>query len=177
MKFARRTRSPAPVPLFPQPLGQRDADRHRSGVVDLRQLDRLRVVLPHLLSVAEQPERHDRHVDVAVAEGLVQHRGMRRGVERVELHSGHRGAGGTQVGHGLVQPRRLPGGQYDPQRATLGVLARHRKPDLRRPAEQQQRLGVTNSVNHSDNLLDMSEAKTPCGSTDARTLRHSSSRG
>ena len=51
--------------LCPHLLAEQHADRNRCGVVDLGDLDGLALVLPQLLGVAEQAERHDRDVDIA----------------------------------------------------------------------------------------------------------------
>ena len=99
-------------------------------------------------------------------------------VVRLEVHSGHRGAGVAQRGDGRVQARRRAGGEHDPQRPAARVALGDREADLRGAAKQQQRLGISDRVDHASlNLRDMSEAKTPWGSTAARTLRHSSSLG
>ena len=70
-------------------LAEQHADRNRCGVVDLGDLHRLSLVLPQLLGVTEQAERHDRDVDVTAGEGRVDHLGMALGVDGVEVDQLH----------------------------------------------------------------------------------------
>ena len=89
------------------------------------------------------------------------------------------GARGLQLRDGVVAAR-IAGqrGEDHAQRSLLQVLLADGQADLGGAAEQQQGLGVTDGVDHcSSNLLDMSEAKTPVGSTARRILIHSSIRG
>src|ERR1700730_1123741 len=51
--------------LRPDLLTHQHAHGNRCGVVDFGDLDRLTLVLPQLLGVTEQPERHDRDVYIS----------------------------------------------------------------------------------------------------------------
>ncbi len=65
--------------IWPEPCARifsptQHADGNRCGVVDLGDLHGLALVLPELLGVAEEAERDDRDVDVAVGACRVDHR-------------------------------------------------------------------------------------------------------
>jgi hypothetical protein len=90
-----------PLPL--QRLRQQHPHRHCAHVVDLREFDRRSVVGPGLLLVAEQRERHQGEVDVAVGEGLLDRRRMRGGVRGVEGQRRDRGAEVVQLLGGFFQ--------------------------------------------------------------------------
>ncbi len=132
-------------------LAEEHSDGNRSGVVDLGDLHGLALVLPQFLGVAEQTERHDRHVDIAARESRVDHFRVAFGVDAVEVDplDGLR-SGGLHLGDGVVALR-VAGdvGQHDAGPCIAQVALADRQPDLGGASEQQDGLGITGGVeNH-----------------------------
>src|SRR5690606_1007996 len=130
-----------------------------------------------LLVVALHPEGDQGDVDVALGEGLLDDLVVGFRLARVERHGHHRASGLAQPLSGRLQPLRRAGGQDDPHRTVAGVLLGDGQRDVGRAAEHQQRLGVSNGVDHSSSLRLMSETKMPSGSTVWRIFRNSFARG
>ena len=137
-------------PLRTQLLPQQHTHRHRGRVVDVGLGDGQLLVLPRLLVVALDTERDDRHVDVPTGECLVDDIGMGLGGAGIEVDALHRRrAGGLELFDGRGS-RRIAGdrGQHDPHRPLLQILLGDGQPDLGATAQDQDRLGNADGVEH-----------------------------
>ena len=131
-------------------LADQHADRHRAGVVDLRDLHGLALVLPQLLGVAEQAEGDDADVDVAVGERLVDDARVGLEVGGVEVDDAHVGStGGAHLSLGGLAAR-VTGKrrQGDLGGALLQEGGGNGEADLAGAAEHQDGLGDAHGVDH-----------------------------
>ncbi len=129
-------------------LAEQHPDRNRCGVVDLGDLHGFALVLPQLLGVAEQAERHDRDIYITPGEGGVDHLGMACGVDPVEVDQlDGPGARRLHLRDGVVAAR-VSGqfGQHDARRCVAQISLADGQPDLGRASEQQNGLRIAYGV-------------------------------
>ncbi len=142
--------------LRPHLLAEQHANRNRCGVVDFGDLHRLALVLPQLFGIAEQAERHDRHVDITAGERLVDRLwdGPSVSTPSKSIHSTDLAPAAficamASSRFGMVGKV----GQHDACRRVAQVALADRQPDLGCPAEQQDGLRVARGIeNHLQQL-------------------------
>ena len=148
-----------------QPLGDIQTHAHRARVVDRGNLHGFcRIGFRfRLISQDAKTQQHD--VDIPVIENAINERAVAAGVSRVEQGRFHRGnTQGTQVRGRAIDFRRRPPRQHHSTKPGPRQGLHRRERDFTRPTEHEHRLGLTNSIDHSDNLLPKSDVNTPRGS-------------
>ena len=189
MKFERRTRNPATddsTMMRPCPCCRNrpaTADNAAAGQVRLTVI--MRAIRPGSDFVHRlEPELpHGDHDEIDRLGCLLEalHHGLVDVAEHagVEHHGSDPGHAVTKVLCRLLERHAVAPGEDDRSAAVLHEQSDKFASDVRRPAEHNDRLGVTECVVHHTipSLRDRSEASTPSGSTLRRTLRMASSCG